>query len=299
MIKCRNKQQNINNMITNTQKQEIRSRLEAYVKRYPSQNKAVNSLKGTSAGTVSSIINGKWENISEDMWLNISSQIGTSSEWQICRTTAYNNLIFYMNDAKAESSVMWVVGPAGIGKSTAATSFAAQNQNVFRITCSEDMHKSDFIHELAALIGVRTVGMTVREGLAAIIDELVKMDRPLLIFDEGDKLTDSVLYYYISLYNALEDKCGMIFLSTAYIKERMRKGLSKARKGYDELDSRICRNFISLDLIGNAEVAEICRQNGLNDPSAISRVVRESASCSNDLRRVKRLVHREVKKLSL
>lgn len=286
-------------MITTEQKNEIRIRLEAYVRRYPSQNKAVNSLKGTSAGTVSSIINGKWENISEDMWLNISSQIGTNSEWQICRTTAYNNLMFYMNDAKSESSVMWVVGPAGIGKSTAATSFAAQNQNVFRLTCSEDMHKSDFIHELAALIGVRTVGMTVREGLAAIIDELVKMERPLLIFDEGDKLTDSVLYYYISLYNALEDKCGMIFLSTAYIKERMRKGLSRAKKGYDELDSRICRNFISLDYIGNDEVAQICHANGLDDSKAVARVMKDASSCGNDLRRVKRLVHREVKKMSL
>ena len=131
-------------MITHAQKQEIRSRLEAYVKRYPSQNKAVNSLKGTSAGTVSSIINNKWENISEDMWLNISSQIGASSEWQICKTTAYNNLMFYMNDAKTESSVMWVVGPAGIGKSTAATSFAAQNQNVFRFSFLSSLSISSF-----------------------------------------------------------------------------------------------------------------------------------------------------------
>lgn len=286
-------------MITTQQKNEIRSRLEAYVKRYPSQNKAVNSLKGTSAGTVSSIINGKWDNISEDMWLNISSQIGASSQWQICRTSAFNNLMFYMDDAKNESSVMWVVGPAGSGKSTAAGVFASENPNVFLLTCSEDMHKSDFIRELAGKVGVRTVGLTVRESLAAIIDALVRMERPLLIFDEGDKLTDSVLYYYISLYNTLEDKCGMVFLSTAYIRERMRKGLSRARKGYDELDSRICRNFIPLDYIGNAEVAEICHANGLNDPKAVTRVMKDAASCGNDLRRVKRLVHREVKKLSL
>lgn len=85
-----------------------------------------------------------WENISEDMWLNISSQIDASSEWQICKTTAYNNLMFYMNDAKTESSVMWVVGPAGIGKSTAATSFAAQNQNVFRFSFLSSLSISSF-----------------------------------------------------------------------------------------------------------------------------------------------------------
>ena len=91
----------------------------------------------------------------------------------------------------------------------------------------------------------------------------------------------------------------MIFFSTAYIKERMRKGLSRARKGYDEIDSRICRNFITLDNIGNDEVAQICHANGLNDPNAVARVMKDASSCGNDLRRVKRLVHREVKKMSL
>ena len=62
-------------MLNTEQKQEIRERMEAYVRRYPSQNKAVNSLKGTSSGTVSLILNGKWEQISDDMWLKLSSQL--------------------------------------------------------------------------------------------------------------------------------------------------------------------------------------------------------------------------------
>ena len=281
------------------QKQEIRERLEAYVKRYPSQNKAVNSLKGTSSGTVSLILNGKWEQISDDMWLKLSSQLDASSEWQLCRTAAFDSLMLYMQDAKDESNVMWVTGPAGIGKSTAAGVFCREHRNVFMVTCSEDMHKSDFIRELAAKVGVRTTGMTVREILAAIIGELVKKDRPLLIFDEGDKLTDTVLYYYISLYNALEDKCGMIFLSTNYIQERMRKGLAKGKKGYDEIDSRICRRFVPLDLVDSSEVEAICTANGLLDKAAIRTVKAEAASCGNDLRRVKKSVHKELKKLAL
>ena len=286
-------------MLNTEQKQEIRERLEAYVRRYPSQNKAVNSLKGTSSGTVSLILNGKWEQISDDMWLKLSSQLDASSEWQLCRTAAFDSLMLYMQDAKDESNVMWVTGPAGIGKSTAAGVFCREHRNVFMVTCSEDMHKSDFIRELAAKVGVRTTGMTVREILAAIIGELVKKDRPLLIFDEGDKLTDTVLYYYISLYNALEDKCGMIFLSTNYIQERMRKGLAKGKKGYDEIDSRICRRFVPLDLVDSSEVEAICTANGLLDKAAIRTVKAEAASCGNDLRRVKKSVHKELKKLAL
>ena len=286
-------------MITNEQKERIRESLEAYVKRYPSQNKAVNSLKGTSAGTVSSILNRKWDLISDDMWMKLAAQLDGATEWRLCHTAAFDALTLYMQDAKEESNVMWVTGPAGIGKSTAAAEFRRSHRNVFLMTCSEDMHKSDFIRELAAKVGVRTVGLTVRETLHAVIDELVRKEEPLLIFDEGDKLTDTVLYYYISLYNALEDKCGMIFLSTNYIQERMRSGLNRGRKGYDEIDSRICRRFVPLDLVNSAEVEAICRANGLLDSQAIRTVREEAASCGNDLRRVKKSVHKELRKLSL
>lgn len=286
-------------MITKEQKQEIRDRAEGYCRRYPSQNKAANSLKGISAATLSAILTGKWDNISEEMWMNLGSQIEASGEWRISPTAAFEALTLYMEDAREDSNVIWVTGPAGIGKSTAAGIFSRENRNVFVLTCSEDMHKSDFIRELAAKVGVRATGCTIRETLMKIIDALVRMESPLLIFDEGDKLTDSVLYYYVSLYNALEDKCGMVFLSTRYMEERMRKGLSKGRKGYEELDSRICRRFVPLDYVTGEEVEAICRANGLQDASVIREVRKESESYGNDLRRVKKSVHRELRKLRM
>lgn len=63
--------------LTNKEKEQITGRLRMYVSKFASQNKAVASMKGTSAGTVSNILNGKWENISEDMWRKVSDQVGT------------------------------------------------------------------------------------------------------------------------------------------------------------------------------------------------------------------------------
>lgn len=284
--------------ISNEQKNLIAERLREYAQRYSSQNKAALSLKGTSAGTVSSILNGKWDLISDEMWLKLQAQLALGSGWCLCRTAAYDQLSYYFDDAKNYSNVIWVTGPAGIGKSTAAGEFSRTHKNVFLLTCSEDMHKSDFIHELAQKIGVRTSGLTVRETLKAIIKEIVTLDSPLLIFDEGDKLTDSVLYYYISLYNALEDKCGMVFLSTNYIRERIHKGVSRGKKGYDELDSRICRKFVALDLVSNSEVISICKANGLDDKAAICRVLKDSEDCGNDLRRVKKCIHAQLRRIN-
>lgn len=284
--------------MTNSQKREISEALRTYVGRYPSQNKAVNSLKGVSAATVSCILNGKWDLISDEMWMKIQSQIRSNRGWQLYDTVAYQSLMLYLRDSQEESNVVWVTGPAGIGKSTAATMYAQGNRDVFLLTCSSDMTKSDFVSELASRIGIRTAGLTVRETLKAIIRELVKKERPLLVFDEGDKLADSVLYYYVSLYNALEDKCGMVFLSTNYMEERMRRGVMKGRKGYDELESRICRRFVPLDLVTSAEVEGICIANGVTDRSAIRTVIAEAHSCGNDLRRVKKSVHKELRKMA-
>jgi hypothetical protein len=281
--------------LTIEQKQEIQQRLAEYTKRFSTQTKAANSLKGTSGATVNAILMGKFENISDSMFLNIRTQIDAMrlDGWQLCTTAAYRDMNTLMQDAQHYQNVTWVVGPAGIGKTTAATLYARENRNVFMLLCSEDMHKADFIHELARKIGIRTDGLTVRETLAAITTELITLDHPLLIFDEGDKLTDSVMYYFISLYNALEDKCGMMFLSTPYIKRRMDRGLKLDKKGYDEMHSRICRRFVDLTSVTAHEVVAMCRANGLQDERDIERVVSDSSACGYDLRRVKKAVHKQ------
>lgn len=286
-------------MITNEQKSRIQHQLDAHCARYSSQNKAANALKGASVAVISDIRNGKWDRISEDMWRKLESQLVAAGEWKIYGTTAYNQMSCYLDSCKNDGLVMWVVAPAGTGKSTAAMDFRNKNRNVFILTCSEDMNKTSFIKELAAVIGVKADCMTVRETLSAIVKELVKMDRPVLIFDEADKLTDRVLYFYVSLYNALEDKCGMMLLSTHSIEKRMEKGIERQKKGYDELESRIGRRFVPLRSISSAEVAEICKVNGLQTTESISKVTREAAEVRNDLRRVKRCVYSELEQLSL
>ena len=282
------------------QKQTISEKLAEYVSRYPSQAKAANSLKGTSAGTVNAILKGKFENISDEMFCNIRSQIESSKVdgWQLCGTAAFKDITTFLEDAQQYQNVSWIVGAAGIGKTTAATIYARGHKNVFYLPCSEDMHKSDFVRELARKIGIRTEGLTVRETLAAITAELVTLDHPLLIFDEGDKLTDSVMYYYISLYNALEDKCGMVFLSTPYIEKRINRGVAADRKGYAEINSRICRKFVKLTAVNEYEVRAICIANGLTAETNINKVVADARLAEFDIRRVKKEIHKQLRILA-
>jgi len=277
-----------------SKKSEIRNRLAKYCQRYPSNNMAAASLKNISTATISNILNEKWNNISEDMWKRLESQLVKNEGWQIFSTRAYQDMTLYMGYCQQHSSVMWIAAPAGIGKSTASSSYAALHRNVFRLTCAPDMTRSDFVHELAGQVGVRTNGMSIRSAFGEVLRHIVTLDNPLLVFDEADKLADSVMYYFISIYNALEDRCGIVFLSTAAIKKRITNGVLRDKKGYDEIESRICRRYVDLTPVSAGEIEQICLANGLQDPAAIGRVKADVRAYGNDLRRVKQSVRREL-----
>lgn len=228
------------------------------------------------------------------MWRNLASQLGTTAatDWQVVETKAFQEMSLVMKDAQTVRNVTWIVGEAGCGKTTTARLYATENSEVFYILCSEDMKKSDFIREIARRIGQRTEGYSIRELLDRIIDDLIQMEAPLLLFDEADKLPERVFHYFIDLYNRLEDKCGIVFFSTSYIKRRMTMGLRYNKCGYNEIHSRIGRKFYELEPTAPHDVYAICMANGVTDKSHVSGVVKDAEAYDFDLRRVKKNIHR-------
>lgn len=273
-------------------KDAIRDALIEYCSNYPSQNRASESLTGVSAGTVSQICNSKYTNISDDMFTRIATQIGYSLErWTLTESDTFNRITFALNDAQANKLTTWVVGDAGCGKTTAALEYRRSHRNVFYILCSEDMKKSDFVREIARQVGAPIDGTNLRDVLEYAISMIAFLNNPLIIFDEGDKLTDSVFSYFISIYNRLENKAGIIFMSTDYIKRRVENGLRYNKKGYKEINSRIGRKFFDVNVATEQDVYAICQANGLTDLAYIKQVQREATQGEYDLRRVRRVVH--------
>lgn len=269
------------------ERQQIAARLKDYCAQKGSQNKAANSLNGVSSATVSKVLAGDWDTISDEM-CTIASQIGHETKgWQIAETRAYRRMAFLLNNAKTDSLVMAVTGDAGCGKTEAIKNYTAANRNVYHLCCSEYWNRRTFMGKLLQCMGVDYSGSTVSDMMDDIIDTLKRKERPLIVLDEADKLSDQVFYFFISLYNQLEDHCGIILCATNYLEKRIKKGLRTKRKGYEEIYSRMGRKFVELQVVNSEDVAAVCVANGVTDAKTVNRIVDDS-DC--DLRRVKRAV---------
>ena len=275
-------------MMNSVQKQQIADKLATYVKRFESQNKAAKTMRGVSAATISQVLKSKWELISDDMWRNIASQTGYStSGWTVVETRDFKLMNHVLNNAREYSGVFAVIGDAGTGKTLSIRQHAADNRRSYLVHCAEYWNRKTFMQELLKSMGRDNSGYTVNEMMIEVVTILKTQENPLLIMDEADKLSDQVLYFFITLYNQLEDHCGIVLCATDHLEKRIKRGLKLNKKGYKEIYSRIGRKFFELEGLSTSDIAAVCAANGIADKAQVKEIIEDS---EGDLRRVKRKV---------
>ena len=267
----------------------IRVRLGEYCEMKGSQKRAATSLVGVSPATVTQIVTGKWELINEKMWRSIAAQIGVKqTRWNIVETRNYRALSDIFSDAQENALVLAVCGEAGTGKSLTAAHYGAENPNVYVLACSEYWNRKTFLRELLRVMGKNPAGDTVGDMVDDVVMELKRRENPLIILDEADKLSDQVMFFFITFYNKLEDYCGIVLMATDYLEKKVRRGLRLNKKGYKEIYSRIGRRFVAMPGLSATDISDVCRANGVEGLREIDTVKKD---CEGDLRRVKRKCH--------
>lgn len=269
-------------------RESVIEKLAALVARKGSQEKAAKSLKGVSSASISLILSGRGGEVRDRMWQNIATQLEVSNEWQKADTVQYRQLSQLLDDAQEDHLVMSVVAPAGTGKTFTSKSYEEDNKEVYRLACSEFWSKNDFIDELLRSLGENGLGYSKKERINKAIDAIRRKQHPLLVFDEFDKLNDNVWFFFITLYNELEGKCGMVLLSTDSIEVRIKRGLRLNKRGYNEFWSRLGRRCVKLSAVDYEDIKAVCEANGENRASVIEDIVRDS---EGDLRRVTRRLY--------
>lgn len=302
--------------MANIQKNEIVQTIQEEKKRLGSYMRVATKV-GVSEATISQMINGNWDNIKDTMWQKVATQLGMNAKhWHIAETLSFKQITNYVKATKERSLFMAISCKAGSGKTATLKTFAEQNkgQSVFYLQARE-WSKRDFLMELCRILGVDTgKGYTSVDklGLKAI-DFLSnrKGKNPLLIVDEADKLKPSALRWFITLYNELEDEIGVIIAGTENLEKTIKRGVKYNLLGFDEIDSRFGRKFIN-DIVGArlTDVEMICQANGITDKDLIKSIFQElkpkeittaggTAEFIDDLRRLKRIIQRELLTLEL
>jgi DNA transposition AAA+ family ATPase len=274
---------------TTQQKQDIQWHLKTFVESFTSQRRASEALDNCSEATIISMLNeSKWSDVSDAMWLNVGKQIGAfKRRSKLVETQDFQTLTLYYSLAKEEGATFAITGGAGSGKTYAGKWYAEANRkrSVFYLECASYWNKKHFLGNLCQALGKNAAGLSIPEMMDTIVRELSRLNQPLIILDEIDKLSDNVLIFYITLYNELNGLCGFVLQSTNQMQKRMMKGLRSNKTGFQELFSRIGSKFIELHGSTPAEVREMCVENGINQEEDIRAIINEY---QGDLRRVER-----------
>lgn len=277
--------------MTDSNKKEIALLLEQFIAQFPSQAQACAQLKNVSEATVIQMRKGRWESINDNMWRNVGKQVGWDNKgsWSLAETLDFKTLVAYLADAKDYGNVHGIVGQSGSGKTAVSEWFSKVKPNVYHLECAEYMTPKIFLRKLLAKMGKENAGYNVADMMDIMIELLLKQDKPLIILDEFDKLHEKAKYFFITLYNMLEGKCGIVIMATDVLRKKVLHGVKYEKIGYPEIFSRIGRRFIQLSGSTKDEVREICQANGIENPMEVAEIYNDY---DGDLRRVKKMVHK-------
>lgn len=191
--------------------------------------------------------------IKDSSWMKLARHFGTLTgcRWNKADTGTFLTVTTALDVCQNYGIWQVLCDNAGIGKTYAAKYYTEQNkQTVIYIDCSQCLSKSDFILELARQLGIEHTG-TYNRLWRESTDELLLLERPLLILDEFGDVPDSVITLLKSLYNKADMgdymALGLYMIGADNLKKRLITGRKRRRQSYAEFWSRFDNNITSLN----------------------------------------------------
>ncbi len=257
--------------ITEAQKQDIIRLINDAALVFGSMSEVATKCN-VSPATISLMVKNEYMTKGDEMWRKIGAKLGyRPSGWVIANTTRNVKAgMELLTDAQEQSLFLRISDKAGKGKSTLITAFMAANKsaNVFYIKC-RDWGKRELLVQLHATLNIQISGHKTQDNLLENIINFftTRKGKPLLIMDQANSLKPASLGFLIHLFNECEDKLGVVIAGTSNLRVNFERGVKYNRNGYDELDSRFARSFITLPGNSLADTRRICEANGIDDKS--------------------------------
>ena len=252
-----------------------------------SANKVANKAKVSSA-TISQMVNNNWDLIKDEMWLKVKSNLDINWNWALAQTSNLILLNDLLKKAQKGSMSVCVSDNAGLGKTTAYKFYAKVKPNVILIECKNYWSKKSFARHQLIAAGLEDGGTT-EEMIERFSDHLGKLNKPLIIYDQFDKLKEPQKDLFMDYYNDHDGHCAFVLSGVKALKKMEENGYKRNKMGYRERYSRYGSKFISINKISLDDVTKVCNANGVTDKELIQEIYNGSLG---DFRRVKREIEK-------
>lgn len=186
-------------------------------------------------------------------------------------TSAYLLLRILFSDAKHYGMTYGIAINHGLGKTFTALEFMRENEDVFYVKCNENMTRKDLLMSILTTLGASDIQKSVPQMILQCTYMLQKKAEVLIIVDDADVLSDSVLQQLVLLLNQINE-CGIVIMGNDLLRTRILDGMAKDETGFDEIFKSIGRRFITLGSLGPKDVELVCRANGVSDDEHIDAI---------------------------
>lgn len=247
-----------------------------------SQRRLANELGMSETGISFLLRQDHWEKIADDQWRRLEVKFGSQQNWPVYEHSNYRAIQRMCADAQRQGATICIAEYTGAGKTLALRQYTRKHPNVFMVECDQLMTQKDLAVSLQRALGISN-DRTRRDMVLEIIDELSRYDRPLVIFDEVDKLSDRCLMMLKLIYDKLEGECGFITAGTEVLRERIERAAQRNKLGYREFKRRFgnwaeLRRWDTADRVIRREIIEICQDQGISDETHIRYILKHATN---------------------
>ena len=190
--------------------------------------------------------------------------------WKIVETvSSYKQVKLYLMAAKKNHRWFCISSRSGSGKTHSLIDLynTCPDNSIIYLKCWKWTAKK-FLQKLGRCLGITFSRYTDTDDMLQQITSCINRmaDRyPVLVLDDAGKLSNSAMACLIPLYDDTKYRMGCVLAGTETLRRTIKRNVGRV-DGFDEIDGRVVRNYITLLGATKKDVRAICAANGVTDP---------------------------------
>lgn len=193
-----------------------------------------------------------------------------ANTWKSVETvSSYRQVKLYLMAAKKNHRWFCISSRSGSGKTHSLVDLynTCPDNSVIYLKCWKWTARK-FMQKLGRQLGIAFSRYTDTDDMiqqvTAAVNRMADRD-PVLVLDDCGKLSNSAMACLIPLYDDTKNRMGCVLAGTETLRRTIKRNVGRV-DGYDEIDGRVVRNYITLLGATKKDVRAICAANGVTDP---------------------------------